>query len=244
MAIARPLRIEGNLDARRLAEQIEQVCWPLTDWRREILRTRKDDRLLGANWLEWVERRPGTWVDSLDPSYDLFFPTTCEPTGKSVPHPIDLAIYVARAAVRQRALQHIVDLVVIDETILPLGAVSWAAAGQMPGFTPEGMIAWTRRNSFYPRCDWDELALIQRLDPAIVFPKLRVALDQAEAFVNKMPTDLVGLLFLENGKVVQPDPDRLDEYQTHAGQRRGHWPSSSEVESAMLEQYNLKSNKL
>jgi hypothetical protein len=52
-----------------------------------------------------------------------------------------------------------------------------------------------------------------------------------------MPTDKVGLLFLKDNRVVQPDPDRLDEYQTHAGRRRGHWPSSSEISHAMLEHY-------
>ena len=67
--------------------------------------------------------------------------------------------------------------------------------------------------------------------------RLRQALDEAEAFVTRTPTDLVGLLFLKDNQVVQPDPDRLTEYQTHAGKRRGHWPSSSEITSAMLERY-------
>ncbi len=43
-----------------------------------------------------------------------------------------------------------------------------------------------------------------------------------------------------NGKVVQPDPDRLDAYQTHAGYRRGQWPSSPEISAAMFERYNKK----
>ncbi len=34
---------------------------------------------------------------------------------------------------------------------------------------------------------------------------------------------------------MQPDPTRLDSYQTHAGQRRGHWPSSPEISAAMFE---------
>jgi len=53
-----------------------------------------------------------------------------------------------------------------------------------------------------------------------------------------MPTEKVGLLFLQAGKVVQPDPDRIESYQTHAGQRRGHWPSSLEISAAMLEHYS------
>jgi hypothetical protein len=35
-----------------------------------------------------------------------------------------------------------------------------------------------------------------------------------------MPTDKMGLLFLKDGRVVEPDPDRLQESQTHAGVRK------------------------
>jgi hypothetical protein len=47
----------------------------------------------------------------------------------------------------------------------------------------------------------------------------------------------MGLLFLKGGQVVQPDPARLPGYQTHAGQRRGQWPSSPEITAAMFERY-------
>lgn len=46
-----------------------------------------------------------------------------------------------------------------------------------------------------------------------------------------------GLLFLKNGKVVEPDPSRLEECESHAGQRRGQWPTSVEISTAMLERY-------
>jgi hypothetical protein len=66
---------------------------------------------------------------------------------------------------------------------------------------------------------------------------LREILEEAEAFLLRMPTDKMGLLFLKDGQVLQPDPDRLDEYQTHAGHRCGHWPSSAEITAAMMERY-------
>jgi len=71
---------------------------------------------------------------------------------------------------------------------------------------------------------------------------LREVLREAEAFVTRMPTDKAGLLFVKDGHVVEPDPDRLEEYQTHAGKRRGHWPSSLEITAAMLELYTKKPN--
>jgi hypothetical protein len=67
--------------------------------------------------------------------------------------------------------------------------------------------------------------------------RFEAALDDAEAFVIKMPTEKAGLLFLKNGEVMQPDPQRLEDYQTHAGARRGQWPTNSEITSAMLDRY-------
>lgn len=67
--------------------------------------------------------------------------------------------------------------------------------------------------------------------------RFRDALVEAEAFVTQMPTEKVGLLFLKGEHVVQPDPSRLGDYQTHAGTRRGQWPISVEISSAMLERY-------
>lgn len=85
--------------------------------------------------------------------------------------------------------------------------------------------------------EWRSLASSEPLDPKDLMRRLRKALDDAEAFVCRMPTDKLGVLFLENGVPVQPDPEHLDDYQPHAGQRQGHWPSSPEIGAAMLELY-------
>ena len=74
--------------------------------------------------------------------------------------------------------------------------------------------------------------------------RLREALDEAEAFVTRIPTDKLGLLFLKGRHVVQPNPDRLDDYPTHAGQQRGQWPTNTEITAAMFEQYNKKRSPL
>jgi len=169
-----------------------------------------------------------------------FFPTMQDETFGYVLHPVDLAMNKVMAAAGRRELRDIVDLVTIHETILPLGAVIWAAVEKSPGFTPEGLIAEIRRNANYPAAEWRALQSSDPLDPKDITARLRAALDQAEAFVARMPTDKLGLLFLEAGEVVQPDPDRLDAHQTHAGQRRGQWPSSPEISAAMFERYNKK----
>ena len=134
-----------------------------------------------------------------------------------------------------------VDLITIHDHILPLGAVIWAAVEKAPGYTPEGLIAYIRRNSMrYREEDLRAVPSNETLDPKVFHSRLPAVLEEAEAFVWRMPTDKVGLLFLKDGKVVQPDPDRLDEYTTHAGRRRGHWPTSMEISAAMLEHYKKK----
>jgi hypothetical protein len=123
----------------------------------------------------------------------------------------------------------------VHETILSLEAVVWAAVEKSPGFTPEGLIAEIRRNANYPAADWRALSSSEPIEPKDITLRLRSALDEAETFVTRMPTDKMGVLFLKDGQVVQPDPGRLPDYQTHAGQRRGQWPSSAEITAAMFE---------
>jgi hypothetical protein len=176
--------------------------------------------------LEWV-------VDS-----DFrFFPTMKDDLFGYVLHPVDLATNKVMSAAGRKRAADIVDLVAIHEHILPLGAVIWAAVEKAPGFTPEGLIAEIRRQARYRDEELRSTAILEPIDPKTFYNRLRSILEEAEAFVARMPTDKAGLLFLKDGKVVQPDPDRLDEYATHAGRRRGHWPSSAEIAAAMLERY-------
>src|SRR5258708_26932376 len=100
------------------------------------------------------------------------------------------------AAAGRRELRDIVDLVTIQQTILPFGAAVWAAAEKSPGFTPEGLIAEIRRNANYPAAEWRALQSSEPLDPKDITARLRTALAAAEAFVARMPTAKVGLLFL------------------------------------------------
>jgi len=69
------------------------------------------------------------------------------------------------AAAGRCELRDIVDLVTIHETILPLGAVIWAAVEKSPGFAPEGLIAEIRRNLHYPAAEWRALQSSQPLNP-------------------------------------------------------------------------------
>ena len=142
-------------------------------------------------------------------------------------HPVDLATNKVAAAYGRQEPRDVVDLLTVHERILPLGAVVWASAGKALGFTPEGIINEIRRMARYTDADFRRIASDPPIDPAATMRRLWEVLSEAESFVTHMPTAQAGLLFLKGGQIVQPDPDRLDEYQTHAGQNRGHWPASA-----------------
>jgi len=167
-----------------------------------------------------------------------FFPTIRDGTFGYILHPVDLATNKVSAAYGRREPRDIVDLLTIHKEILPLGAAVWASVGKALGFSPEGIINEIRRTARYTVEDFRRVASDPPVDAPATMAQLREVLSEAEAFVMQMPTEKAGLLFLKDGHVVQPDPGCLDEYQTHAGRRRGQWPTSFEISTAMLEHYN------
>jgi hypothetical protein len=197
----------------------------------------------------WQRREPtlfqalvsnGTASTRLEWAYDSdfrFYPAQRDYEFGYVLHPADLATNKIMAAAGRREPRDVVDLVTIHDEILPLGAVVCAAVGKSLGFTPEGLINEVRRLARYTAADFERVASDPPVDAVSVMQRLRHALDEADSFVRRIPTDKVGQLFLKDNKIVQPDPDRLDEYVMRAGARRGHWPGSPEIGSAMLERY-------
>jgi hypothetical protein len=164
-----------------------------------------------------------------------FFPAIRDDEFGYVLHVIDIATNKALAAAGRREPRDVLDLLTIHHRHVPLGAVIWAAVAKDPGYCPENLIAEIRRNSRYLPDDYADLALTEPVDAGSVSRDLREALNEAESFIRLMPAGKEGLAFLKDGRVVQPDPSQLEAYTEHAGRRGGHWPSSSEITSAMLE---------
>ena len=240
-----------NVDAPRYSSDIDVFH----DREERVARAAEEDgAVLQANGfdLQWLRREPAMyavvarkggettkleWV--VDADY-RFFPTMQDATFGYVLHPVDLATNKVMAAAGRREPRDVVDLLTIHEHILPLGAVVWAAVGKSLGFTPEGLINDIRRLGRYTESDFRRVASDPPVDPAATMTRLRKVLDEAEAFVARMPTSKAGLLFLQAGSVVQPESDRLDTYQTHAGKQRGQWPSSPGISAAMFERYSTR----
>jgi hypothetical protein len=195
---------------------------------------------------QWLRREPGlhaavaergresTRLEWARDSDFRFFPTVRDDLFGYRLHIFDLAANKALAASGRREPRDALDLLYIHERHIKLGAVIWAAVAKDPGYSPESLIAEIRRNARYRADDYADLALTEPVDAGAVARRLRLVLDEADAFVRSMPVGKEGLAFLDGGAPVQPDPDNLKAYVEHAGQRRGHWPSSSEIGSAML----------
>lgn len=198
--------------------------------------------------IRWLRREPGilaavvqrrgedTKLEWVRDSDFRFFPTLKDNLFGYRLHAVDLAINKALAAAGRREPRDVLDLLYVHDRHLPLGAVIWAAVAKDPGYSPESLIAEIRRNARYRADDYADLAVTEPIDAAAVARRLREALDQADVFVRAMPAGKEGLLFLKHGAPMQPDPADLTGYEEHAGQRRGHWPSSPEIGSAMLHQ--------
>jgi hypothetical protein len=185
----------------------------------------------GSMALEWVA----------DSAF-RFFPAQRDDLFGYVLHPVDLATNKASAAADRREPRDIVDLVTIHENILPLGAVLCAAVGRFPGQSPEEMLSDITRHSRFDAEEFRVLATEQPIDVPGLHRRIRRMIEDAERFISRIPSDVVGVVFLEGGKPVQPDLEAIGRYQRHVGATGGVWPSSPEISSAMLERYNKKQN--
>lgn len=217
------LETAAEADAKALLAAGLKVSWKkIVSGKREAQVEGLGDRMR----LEWVH----------DSAF-RFFPTQRDELFGYVLHPVDLATNKASAAADRREPRDIVDLVTIHESILPLGAVICAAVGRFPGQSPEEMLAEITRHSRFTAEEFRVLATERPIDVPGLHRRIRSMIEDAGHFISRVPSDAVGVVFLDGDNPVQPDVETLDKYQRHAGAPGGVWPSSSEIASAMLERY-------
>ena len=164
-----------------------------------------------------------------------FFPAQPDELFGYVLHPIDLATNKASAAADRREPRDVVDLVTIHDSILPLGAVVCAAVGRFPRLSPEEMLAEIVRHSRFTAEEFRVLAMEGPPDVSALHK--RGMIDDSERFISQIPSDDVGVVFLDGDKPVQPNIECLAKYHRRFGARGGVWPSSSDITSAMLDRY-------
>lgn len=217
------LETAAQVDAKTLTDAGFKLSW------KKILTGKREAEIEGL-----ADRMRLDWVH--DSAYRFFPPQRDELFGY-VLHPADLATNKASAAADRREPRDIVDLVTIHEKILPLGAVICAAVGRFPGQSPEEMLADILRHSRFTAEEFRVLATERPIDVPVLHQHIRSMIEDAERFINRVPSDAVGFLFLEREGPVQPDLETLQRYHRHAGAQGGVWPSSPEIAGAMLERF-------
>lgn len=110
--------------------------------------------------IRWIRRLPAIYMAEVtrqDAATRLewvvgsdfrFFPTIRDETFGYVLHPVDLAMNKVMAAACRREVRDLVDLVTVHETIVPLGAVVWAAVEKSLGYTSGRMKIILSRKGF------------------------------------------------------------------------------------------------
>jgi hypothetical protein len=140
-------------------------------------------------------------------------------------HPIDLAVNKILALAGRDEPRDFLDILFIHDTIIPLGALVWAAVGKDPGFTPYSLLEIIRRRGKYRPEDFARLHLAQPVDLVLNKTKWLAALDQCEAFIRHRPNAEVGCLYYSRDKGTFVMPNDGEDVVPHYGKPGGVIPS-------------------
>jgi hypothetical protein len=125
-------------------------------------------------------------------------------------HDIDLAVNKVLALVGRDELRDLLDVLYIDQNILGLGALCWAAGGKDPGLTPLYILDGLKAKGRVAEHELEALALVE---PARSPVQLRIQWDEslraAERFIESRPAAEMGCLYFSAAQnaFVEPAPD-------------------------------------
>ena len=184
-------------------------------------------RLQGAGYTIAVEvSQPGfvrtlvsrgadaTRVDWAHDSAWRFMPLQRDPLGGLLLHPVDLAVNKVLAVAGRDEPRDFVDILFVHGRVLPLAALSWAAVGKDPGFTPLSLLELLKRRGRYRPEDFARLNLSQPFDVVAAKRTWLDALAEAESFARARPPDEIGCLYYaprKNAFVMPSAPASLGE---------------------------------
>jgi hypothetical protein len=110
---------------------------------------------------------------------------------------------------------------------LHLGALAWAAAGKDPGLTPELILDWIKRSTFYTPDQVQKVNPTEPVDLVAMKRRWLEAIAESELLVARLPLNELGCLYLNpQGKPVCPDPasPEFAKLTRHYGSIKGAWP--------------------
>ena len=146
-------------------------------------------------------------------------------------HDIDLATNKCLALVNRNEVRDIIDLIGLQSTISIAGAC-WAACGKDPGFTPDLMIDFMRRNSIIRPEHLLGEVLTQEISPRELKTQWLKLLEEAELDMQGLRAADLGCLYLDKtGAVIKnPKADKVKDAERHFGSVGGSWPRLVETQ--------------
>lgn len=143
----------------------------------------------------------------------------------------DAAVNKVLTLFGQHEFRDYVDVHYLHLRHLHLGALVWAAAGKDPGMTPELIIDWIKRRTYYTPEQVAKVTLNKPVDLVKMKRPWLTMIAEADALVEKLPMKKMGCFYLNAAtKPVCLDPDSSDfaGLTRHFGSVKGARPRVAE----------------
>lgn len=164
-----------------------------------------------------------------------FMPTVSLEGLGHVFHPVDLAVNKVLALGGRDEPRDWLDVLYLDEKVLSLGAMVWAAVGKDPGMNPEMLLGLLSRKGKIQQRDLDRLLLTPNV-PVLdaLHQQWSSCLESARRFIRARPPTESGRLYADpkTGRFFAPEEG--DVYELREPQRGGILPRIRELENDVL----------
>ena len=171
-----------------------------------------DLQLSQPGFIRAIVRRDdlATQIDWAHDSAWRFMPLVPDAFGGFLLHEVDLAINKTLALAGRDEPRDFVDIVFAHDRVLPLGALTWAAVGKDPGFTPLSLLELLKRRGRHRPEDMARLDLTTPFDLQAGKELWLAALDDAQALVRSRPAEEIGCLYYSDSRqrFEEPRPGR------------------------------------
>jgi hypothetical protein len=185
-----------------------------------------------------VSRDAGaTRIDGAHDSAWRFMPPVRDALGGYLLHDVDLAINKTLALAGRDEARDFVDIMYVNERVLPLAGLVWAAVGKDPGFSPLSLLELLKRRGRPRPEEIARLNLAAPFDLTSARTLWLAALADADAFVRSRPSSEIGCLYysVERDRFVLPAPDaESGGIMAHYGRPGGVLPQPAERVLGML----------
>ena len=144
-----------------------------------------------------------------DSIWRFFKPVPLEGIGY-VLHPVDLAVNKVLALAGRDEPRDFLDTLYLHETVLPIGALIWAAAGKDPGMNPRMLLELLQRKGLVQKEELERLDLRTKIDLDTIHADWKLALAEAKEWITSRPAQDAGCLYAdrETGRLIAPEKNQ------------------------------------